>query len=66
MFLSFRAEDSVDKLYLFRKIIMLAFRSLVNYIDQTAASVAITDFSPWGMVGVSRRIFDGVGWHIFQ
>ena len=57
MFLSIRAENSVDILYLFRKLIMLAFHSLVNYIDQLLASVAITGFSPWGMVGVS--------WHIY-
>ena len=50
-FLSFRAENSADILYLFRKHIMLAFPSLVNYIDQLTASVAITDFSPQFMVG---------------
>ena len=38
---------------------MLAFRSLVNYIDQLTASVAKTGFSPWGIVGVSWPIFDG-------
>ena len=36
---------------------MLAFHSLVNYIDQLTAAVAITDFLPWGMVGVSWPIF---------
>ena len=44
---------------------MLAFCSIVNYIDQLTASVAITDFSPWGMVGVSWPFFDGVSWHIY-
>ena len=33
-FLNFRAENSGDILYLVRKLIMLAFRSLLNYIDQ--------------------------------
>ena len=44
---------------------MLAFCSLVDYIDLLTASVAVTDFSPWGMVGVSWPIFDGVSWHIY-
>ena len=66
MFLTFRAETAVDTLYIFRKLIVLVFCSFVNYIDQLTVSVAITDFSPWGMVGVSWPIFDRVSWHIFN
>ena len=39
-------ENSVDILYLFRKLIMLDFCSIVNNIDHLTASVALTDFSP--------------------
>ena len=39
---------------------MMAFCSNVNNIDRLTVSVAITDFSQYGIVGVSWPIFDVV------